>query len=519
MNSKFLKFYALLFFIPFLIFSCKKATDTPQSQKSDSYLWEDQTTIYLPETAEWTNRVEVTDLNKDGMIDLIFANGGNYSEAGELESSRVFLNQGPERQFLEITDRVFGEAKFYARVIKARDLNKDGYLDLVIGNTFQTQSELYFGTEEGGFIRKTSTNLPAILASISDLEFGDVDNDGDLDIILADWGPGSNMENNGGRTMLWLNDGNGKFEDATASQMPDILIQFSWDLEFIDFDNDFDLDIAISCKRCGTSRLFVNDGTGKFEDKYLLPAYTNNYEFEAIDINQDGYLDLVTVNDGEIVGQVSWSRREHIFLNDSAKGFIDATAQLWQDPDNIGEDDNNVAFLDFDSDGDPDFILSSLTGEDRLLVNDGLGKFQLRQKVLSGKDTPHTLSLVFADINNDHKMDLVMGQGEGEKDIEERIFIGKAIPEDRAKPIISHFELLESEQEIFEVRARIHDNKSPSIPEDWESVYLKVNMDTIAMQWYGEYLWRAQFKNVGEENNIEICASDAAGNQACLKIQ
>ncbi|MCS5490556.1 FG-GAP repeat domain-containing protein [Algoriphagus limi] len=519
MNSKFLRFNTLLFAILLLIFSCKKADENPQSQESDIYLWEDQTAVYLPETAEWTNRVEVADLNKDGLIDLIFANGGNYSEPGELESSRVFLNQGPDKQFLEITEQVFGDAKFYARVIKAQDLNKDGYLDLVIGNTFQSQSEIYFGTEEGDFIRKTSTRLPAILASVGDLEFGDVDSDGDLDIILADWGPGSNMENKGGRTMLWLNDGNGKFEDVTSSQMPDILIQFSWDLEFIDFDNDFDLDIAISCKRCGTSRLFVNDGNGKFEDKRMFPAYTNNYEFEAMDINQDGFLDLVTVNDGEIVNQISWSRKEHVFLNDSAKQFIDATALLWEDLDNIGEDDNNVAFLDFDSDGDPDFILSSLTGEDRLLVNDGTGKFQLRQKVLSGEDTPHTLSLVFADINNDQKMDLVMGQGEGEKDIEERIFIGKGINKDSAKPIISHFELKGLNQEKSEIRARINDNKSPSDSEDWESVFVKVNSEIIPMYWYGEYLWRAQFQNGEKDESIEICATDASGNQTCLKIQ
>ena len=517
MNKFFRSLLGLSLFI-FLLISCGEPKISVLESSSQSFLWEDKTELYLPKTAEWTNRVEVADLNDDGLVDLIFANGGNYSEPGELESSRVFLNQGPESKFLEITDQVFGDEKFYARVIKARDLNNDGIPDLIVGGTFQTQSELYFGTGNGEFKKVTKTNLPEKIASVGDLEFGDVDDDNDLDIILSDWGPGSNMTNDGGRTMLWLNDGNGKFEDVTDSQMPDLLIQFSWDLEFLDLDNDFDLDIAISCKRCGTSRIFINDGSGNFEDKRMLPAYTNNYEFEAMDINADGFLDLVTVNDGEIVDENSWSRREHIFLNDSAKRFIDATSRLWEDESNNGEDDNNVVFLDFDSDGDADFILSSLTGEDRLLINDGTGKFELRQSILSGAPSPLTLSLVFADINNDHKMDIVMGQGEGESMIEERIFMGTNIVPDQAKPIISHIEVKKQEKGISSVKARIHDHKSPSMPQDWQSVFLKINGNEAPMEWYGEYLWKAVIQDLSPDDLLEICATDAAGNQSCFEV-
>lgn len=515
----FFRTYILFSFTLLFLVACNNPSYQSIENESIDFLWEDQTETYLPKTGEWTNRVEVADLNQDGLVDLIFANGGDYSEPGILESSRVFLNQGSETQFLEITNQLFGERKFYARVIKARDLNKDEIPDLLIGNTFQTQSELYFGTGNGEYIRVTETNLPSKIASIGDVEFGDVDDDGDLDIILSDWGPGSNMNNNGGHTMLWLNDGNGKFEDVTESQMPDILIQFSWDLEFIDFDNDFDVDIAISCKRCGTSRIFENDGEGNFEDKRMLPAYTNNYEFEVADINKDGFLDLVTVNDGEIVDEKSWSRREHIFLNDSAKRYIDATSTLWLDEDNTGEDDNNVAFLDFDSDGDPDFILSSLTGEDRLLINDGSGKFELRQSIFSGEPTPHTLSLVFADINNDHKMDIVMGQGEGEEMIEERIFIGKNVEVDKANPIITHFEIEKTPEGNTKIKARITDNKSPSMPQDWKSVVTLFNGKEIEMNWYGEYLWKAEIGELKNSDSLEICATDAAGNKSFRKIK
>jgi hypothetical protein len=507
-----------------LLLSCKdeKNKNVSSDENIESELWEDKTQIYLPNTSEWTNRVEVADINGDKMIDLLFANGGNYAAPGEPEFSRVFINQGADKKFKEITNQVFEDSKFLSRVIKVRDINNDSIPDIIVGTTYQTQTQLYLGLGNGEFKNVTATQLPQVNASVGDLELGDVNDDGDLDIVLSDWGAGSNMNNQGGRTMLWINDGNGYFTDVTQNQMPDILIQFSWDLEFFDFDNDFDLDIAISCKRCATSRIYVNDGKGYFKDKLLLPAYTNNYDFEIMDINNDGFLDLVTVNDGQIVMADSGSRREHIFLNNKGEKFIDATDELWQDSENIGMDDNNIVFLDYDSDGDPDFLISSLTGEDRLLENDGTGKFKLIQPVLKGSPTPLTLSMVLGDINNDKKIDIIMGQGEGEEGIEERIFIGKNINVDTAKPIISHFKTYENiENGRIIVKARIHDNKSPNMPQDWNSVELILNEKSkrISMTWYGENLWVASFSNTLEVNEMRICATDYSGNKTCLPIK
>lgn len=514
----------VLFWILLALFNCNKKESKiliPEAN-DDHEFWVDETTTYLPLTKEWTNRVEVADINGDNMIDLLFANGGNYSEPGLLESSRIFINKGPNQKFEEITSQVFADSKFLSRVIKVRDINKDSIPDIIVGTTYQTQSELYIGLGNGEFKNVTSKQFPQIKTSVGDLELGDVDDDGDLDMVLSDWGEGSNMNNSGGRTMLWLNDGQGNFTDVTKTQMPEQLIQFSWDLEFIDFDNDFDLDIAISCKRCATSRIFVNDGKGFFKDKRLLPAYTNNYDFEVMDINNDGFLDLITVNDGDIVEKESDSRREHIFLNQKGKKFMDATDALWPDSENIGKDDNNIIFLDFDSDKDPDFLISSLTGEDRLLVNDGTGKFNLLQPVLKGEPTPLTLSMALGDINNDKKLDIIMGQGEGKEGIEERIFIGKDIDPDTASPIISNYQIIENKIiGILTIKARIHDNKSPNMPQDWSSVNLEIEgtSSPITMTWYGENLWVASISNALVNSRINICATDYAGNRECLSIK
>jgi hypothetical protein len=500
-----------------ILFSCNPAEDN--SIEQTTFLWEDKTSTYLPVTAEWTNRVEVADINGDNLPDLLFANGGNYSSPGKAEPARVFINQGPGKMFLEDTT-LFGDRKFYARVIKVIDINNDNIPDIVVGNTYQTQSELYFGLGEGKFERVTESHFPAMDVSIGDLEIGDVNSDGYLDIALADWGTGDAMQNEGGMVKLWLNDGEGYFKDVTETHMPDLLVEFSWDIEFFDYDNDFDLDLLIACKRCGTSKIYANDGTGNFTYKRLLPAYTNNYDFEIMDINKDGYLDLITINDGEIVDGVSWSRREHVFINDSAKRFLDKTHELWPDNENIGADDNNNVFLDYDSDGDADFITSSLTGLERLSINDGAGNFTLKQPILSGPETPLTLSLVIADLNGDHKLDIVMGQGEGEEGIEERIYIGTNVQPDTAAPEITHISYsVDSISSMVTVKARIHDRKSPSVSGDWKGVSI-IDVDSIkisTMKWYGEYLWTAKITEA-QLTGSTLQAIDAAGNVTYKKV-
>ncbi len=249
-------------------------------QQAATPLWVDITAATIGDTKYWTNKVEIADLNGDGRPDLLFANGGDYSAPGSPEPNQVFVNGGPGARFIEATGEVLGPTPDLARVIKARDLNGDGLVDIVVGTTYQTQSRLFLGSVNGRFTEVTRTHLPQMPLSVGDLEVGDVDADGDLDLVLADWGPGNNMTNDGGVTRLWTNDGTGRFTDE-APRMPPIKIRFSWDLELADADNDGDLDVLVSCKRCPGGSLFRNDGAGRFtDDPRALPQYTNNYELK-----------------------------------------------------------------------------------------------------------------------------------------------------------------------------------------------------------------------------------------------
>lgn len=482
-------------------------------------LWRDATSETLAtKTRGWTNKVDLADVDGDGTIDVLFANGGDYDTPGNPEATGLWLNIAPGKPLT--LSNALGDVANLARVVKARDLDGDGLADVIIGNTYRTQSRIFMNRGKGILEETTATSLPSEKLSVGDLEIGDIDGDGDLDLVMVDWGAGDPFGNSGGRVHLWKNDGRGKFTDASA-QMPTTSIRFSWDMELADVDDDGDLDVLVASKVSEGSFLFLNDGQGTFEDvsKERLPQFTNNYEFEAMDLDGDGALDLVTLNDGDPVSTSSKdeaNRREHIFLNDGRGTFRDMTATLWPNTSNIGKDDNAAVFLDYDSDGDADVLIGSLTDPDRILVNDGKGKLSLLEGAFDGTATPGTLGIGVADLDGDKRLDVVMGQGESAFD--ERIYLGVGIKRDIAPPSVTKLRTFPSAAPgKTRVLARVHDRKTPVTPWDFKSVVARVtatsgNVEDIPMVWMGEALFRAE---IPAGSRFEVCAVDRAGNRKC----
>jgi len=481
---------------------------------AEASLWEDATMVTLGVTDTWSNKVELADINGDGRVDILFANGRGYASDDGPEVNSAFINQGPGMPFVDIGEELFGEADS-TRVIKARDVDGDGNVDLFVGNTWGTRSRLFLGEGDVAFEEVTASHLPEIDGNIGDAELGDLDGDGDLDLVLAEWGAGNPAQNEGGVTRIWLNDGLGVFSEAAMGQMPAVAVGWSWELELADVDNDYDLDIAVSCKSCTGSFLFLNDGAGVFSDASdKLPQFPNNYDFEFLDIDGDSNVDTLTINDRQP------GNREHLFIGDGAGGFADETEERWPDSDNPAGDDNMIAFLDVDSDGDPDVLLAGLFGQaDRLLINDGAGYLSLADDAFSPADSPGTLGIAVADLDGDKRPDVVLAEGEAADP--DYVLLGVDIAPDSAPPVIDRVEQLgASEGEGLTIRAVIHDNKTPLADYDLTSVLLRYTLegapDEVAMRWYGGLLWRAQLPSLAAGSLLyQVCAVDAAGNEAC----
>ena len=156
------------------------------------------------------------------------------------------------------------------------------------------------GAANPGFFTLESASRGLTTAySSAGAQFGDLDSDGDLDLVICDSGA-SFLGGAGGKPHLFLNDGAGNFtENAAALGAPTKRAQM--DVQLVDVDNDWDLDFLGVCRASnggGNHFLLLNNGAATFSDaSSLVPSgSTNTYEAEVGDLDGDTDLDLFFVS-------------------------------------------------------------------------------------------------------------------------------------------------------------------------------------------------------------------------------
>jgi hypothetical protein len=231
------------------------------------------------ETAAWG------DYDNDGWVDLYLTNSdGN-------RRNMLYHNEG-NGVFTRISEGAGLDEADFSRCVNWVDYDNDGDSDLFVTNEGNQPNDLYRNEGGGQFTKIIQGPLVQSQRGSMSASWGDVDNDGDLDVFVANSGnfqPQSNQ--------LFLNQGNGQFAEATTTHTT-----FgsdggcSFGSAFGDVDNDGDLDLAVAngfCSGAIVNFIYLNDGSGHFsrvaEDDLQTPC---SFGLAFSDYDDDGFLDL-----------------------------------------------------------------------------------------------------------------------------------------------------------------------------------------------------------------------------------
>ena len=252
--------------------------------RNDSTAFTNVTTAAGMNLTSWGGSINWFDYNADSRLDCYIGNDGIPTHANYLFENNDLST------FTEVAASVGLTDDLSTLSTATADYDNDGDLDIFIGNQSGSPTGVLFQNNGGSF---TNVSVASGLETYSytwGADWGDFDNDGDLDLYLAN----SNAGN-----QCFVNNGDGTFtESAAFLGIADPTSSFS--CGWADFDNDGDLDLYVANGSSGVDKLYRNDG-GTFTD-VAATVGTNDMRHSNsttwADLNNDGFLDLYLSNNG-----------------------------------------------------------------------------------------------------------------------------------------------------------------------------------------------------------------------------
>ena len=273
------------------------------------------------------------------------------------------------------------------------DYDGDGDLDLYFTGQLNANSDgggLY-QNDNGSFTLVTNSGLP--LLSIGAAKWGDLDNDGKMDIVVM------GFNGSDGITKIYKNNGNGTFTEINAG-LPQI---YMGDVDLGDVNGDGKLDIALTGfgtpNYVNLAKIYINNGINSFSEMPNLVLPPINYgKIKFVDFDQDGDLDI-TLN--------GWNNSTNnvytkVWQNDGSQNFTELSLnlpQLW-----LGD----FEWGDVDGDSDLDFVIIGTAASDseaHLMLNSN-NTFSEDPHFGNVTGAHRASALELADFNNDGSLDI-----------------------------------------------------------------------------------------------------------------
>jgi len=344
------------------------------------------------------------DFNNDGFIDLL------------LNGSRLFQNKNGMK-FEEITATAF-KGKIKGNGGLWGDFDNDGDLDIITKDP-----EAFWQNNEGFFYKNIKEHsLRDNGISTEGMGIGDMNIDGILDIYIANYEFRDEETSLPQLDKFYKGNGDGSFSDVTdraglyTSTKPE---RAGRGVNMGDFDNDGDLDIYVSNYRLQPNFLWVNDGTGHFDDQALQKGiagvevdgwWGHTIGSEWGDLDNDGDLDLFCAN---------LAHPRYLDFSNKSMYYINSGKPDWEFLDNrsdIGirfeETHSEPCLADFNNDGFLDIYINCIYEGRRsfLYMSNGDGTYR-EVTYLAGVRHFNGWGNAAADIDNDGDIDLLAAGG------------------------------------------------------------------------------------------------------------
>lgn len=363
-----------------------------------------------------TTDLDLVDVDADGDLDLFVTNGTDSQDG---RPNRLLINDGHGNFADESSQRLPARVDNSTHTAFG-DLDGDGDIDALVANLGPEQLLLNDGT---GHFTEHPERLPApppIMEDISpDVQLVDIDGDGDLDALIANENPFDQDPLHGGQNRLLLNDGAAQFSDA-SDRLPVLTDQTSA-IATGDIDGDGDADVVVLNR--GQDLVLINDGTGHFTDETSARLGDNadtSRNGALADLDGDGDLDLFVVNSRNEPIAVYRNQRDGHFKPiaqnvEPFDGETDTSLAL------VDLDDDGDLDIYLTNAGASNMGHGFTGGPDRILRNNGNAKFKdVTDQYFTPPNDPST-AVVFGDIDADCDLDLLVGNS-GD-DGAERVFI------------------------------------------------------------------------------------------------
>ena len=249
--------------------------------------------------------VALGDINNDGLTDVFLT--------GNMTPNKLYLNKG-DMSFDDISEEanMTGDNRWYTGVTMV-DINEDGWLDIYVsvsGLGENTENQLFVNNGDLTFTELASEYGLTDPGNSIQSAFFDYDNDGDLDVFVANYPTipltmpnyfyydrmQSNKPEESGH--LFRNEGNGTFQDVTEESGV-LNFGLSLGIAVSDFNNDGWQDLYVSNDFNVPDYFYLNNGDGTFSEK--LQETTRQISMfgmgvDAADFNNDGLIDLFQVD-------------------------------------------------------------------------------------------------------------------------------------------------------------------------------------------------------------------------------